>query len=140
MVLSPSDTSSTLNNIDFSHVGNAISKDTSAFKKIQTVSKLSNNALNLDTNANNSLFRKINNLYIDNGTLNNNNYYYGTLRQHNLASSSSTLPSYTTLVDKKSFDKFFSYSSGSKFNQSEQQHPSVRQIQHPAYNLSLIHI
>ena len=54
-----------LNNIDFSNVGNSITKDTSAFKKIQNVSKLSNNHVNLDTNANNSLFRKVSNLYIN---------------------------------------------------------------------------
>jgi hypothetical protein len=122
-----------LNNIDFSHVGNSISKDTAAFKKIQTVSKLSNNAVDSDTAANNALFRKINNLYINNSALDNNSYFYGTARQHNLTSSSSTLPSYSTLMDKKSFNKFFDYSGGT--NQlSRGQYSSVIQNKEPVYN------
>jgi hypothetical protein len=122
-----------LNNIDFSHVGNSISKDTSAFKKIQTVSKLSNNAIGVDTATNNSLFRKVNNLYVNNNALDNNSYYYGTSRQHNLTSSSSTLPSYSTLMDKKSFNKFFNYSSGSTAT-TEGQYSSVIQLKDPVYN------
>jgi hypothetical protein len=117
-------------------VGNSVSKDTSAFNKIQTVSKLSSNAIEFDTATNNSLFRKVNNLYINPNTLNNNSYFYGTVRQHNLTSSASTLPSYSTLMDKKSFDKFFMYSSSSsKIGNSNQQY-SVTQLNKPAYNSS----
>jgi hypothetical protein len=110
LLLSPSDNTASLSNIDFSHIGNSISKDTSAFKKIQTTTKLVNNHVDLDTAFNNTLFRKINNLYTTNSTLNNNSYYYGTTRQHNFSSSASILPTSTTLVDTTSFRNFFQYS------------------------------
>jgi hypothetical protein len=108
--LSPSNTSKSLTNIDFSHIGNSVSKDTSAFKKIQTASKISNSYVELDAASNNSVFRKINNLYTTNNTLNNNSHFYGSNRQHNFSSSSSILPAYTSLVDNNSFKSFFNYS------------------------------
>jgi hypothetical protein len=98
--------------MDFSHIGNSVSKDTSAFKKIQSTSKLANNYVELDTASNNTLFRKINNLYTTSNTVNNNSYYYGSSRQHNFSSSASILPMSTTLVDNKSFKNFFQYSLG----------------------------
>jgi hypothetical protein len=110
LLLSPSGNNASLNNIDFSHIGNSVSKDTSAFKKIQGTTKLANNHVELDTASNNTLFRKINNLYTTNSTLNNNSYYYGSSRQHNFSSSASILPMSTTLVDNKSFKNFFQYS------------------------------
>jgi hypothetical protein len=101
-----------LSNIDFAHIGNSVSKDTSAFKKIQNTTKLANNHVELDTASNNTLFRKINNLYTTNSMLNNNSYYYGSSRQHNFSSSSSILPTSTTLVDTTSFKNFSQYSLG----------------------------
>jgi hypothetical protein len=137
LVLSPSNSEGTLNNIDFSHVGNVISKDTNAFKKIQTVSKLSNKALVTDTADNNALFRKINNLYINNSSLDNNSYYYGTPRQHNLTSSSSTLPSNSSLMDKKSFNKFFDYTSNTN-KLTNNQYTALLQNKTPLYNSTSI--
>jgi hypothetical protein len=133
LLLSPSTTEGTLNNIDFSHVGNVISKDTNAFKKIQTVSKLANNALVTDTADNNALFRRINNLYINNSSLDNNSYYYGTPRQHNLTSSSSLLPSNSALMDKKSFNKFFEYTSNNN-KLTSSQYTTLLQNKTPLYN------
>jgi hypothetical protein len=109
-LLSPSNSNKSLNNIDFSHIGNSVSKDTSAFKKIQSTSKLANNHVELDTAANNTLFRKINNLYTSNSKLDNDSYYYGSIRQHNFSSNASLLPMSTTLVDNTSFKNFFQYS------------------------------
>jgi hypothetical protein len=112
LLLSPSNGNKSLNNIDFAHIGNSVSKDTSAFKKIQSTSKLSNSHVELDTASNNTLFRKINNLYTSNSKLNNDSYYYGSTRQHNFSSNSSLLPTSTTLVDNTSFKNFFQYSLG----------------------------
>jgi hypothetical protein len=58
----------------------------------------------------NSTFKKIHNLYLNTDYLNNNSYAYGTKRQHNFSSIDSTLPSFSTLVDKAGFNKFFNYS------------------------------
>jgi hypothetical protein len=97
------------------------------------VSKLSNNALATDTINNNALFRKINNLYINNSNLDNNSYYYGTPRQHNLTSSSSTLPSNSALMDKTSFNKFFDYTSTAN-KPANDQYSLLLQNKNPLYN------
>lgn len=56
-------------------------------------------------------FSKINNLYLGGADIiNNDTYSYGSYRQHNLSSGDSLIPSYSTLVDKKGLDKFYSYS------------------------------
>jgi hypothetical protein len=112
LLLSPSGNNKSLNNMDFSHIGNSVSKDTSAFKKIQGTTKLANNHIELDTASNNTLFRKINNLYTTSSTINNNSYFYGSSRQHNFSSGASILPMSTTLVDNTSFKNFFQYSLG----------------------------
>jgi hypothetical protein len=116
LILSPNNEDSSLNNIDFSHVGNAISKDVSSFKRIQASSKISSTSIPADTASNNTLFRKINNLYLSPSSLNNDSYFYGTTRQHNFASTDSLLPNYSTLVDKRSLDKFFSYTLNTEGN------------------------
>jgi hypothetical protein len=108
--LSPSDNNLNLNNVDFSNVGSSISKDTEAFKKIQKYSKIANSNISQDILSNNTRFEKINNLYLSVNSLNNDSYNYGIHRQHNFTSLNSTLPSYSTLVDKNSLNKFFDYS------------------------------
>jgi hypothetical protein len=98
-------------------------KDTAAFKKIQSVSKLADNNISLDTAENNSLFRKVNNLYLNTNGANNNSYFYGTARQHNFSSTKATLPAYSTLVDKKSLTKFFDYTLNDS-NAASNAHPT----------------
>jgi hypothetical protein len=91
-------------------VGTSISKDTDAFKKIQKYSKIASSNVSQDILNNSNRFEKINNLYLNVNHLNNDSYNYGIHRQHNFASLNSTLPSYSTLVDKNSLNKFFQYS------------------------------
>ena len=110
VILSPNNTDSSLNNINFADVGVSVSKDSDAFKKIQKFSKLTTNNINSDIVNNNNVFKKLNNLYLTEGTLNTNSHAYGTKRQHNFSSLDSTLPAFSTLVDKKSFNQFFTYS------------------------------
>jgi hypothetical protein len=81
----------------------------SAFSKLQKVTKLTNSLTALDATGSNSLFRRVNNLYISNNLTHSNNHFYGTLRQHNLASVSSLNLDYSVSLDKKSFFKFFEY-------------------------------
>jgi heme/copper-type cytochrome/quinol oxidase subunit 2 len=109
-ILSPTDKSNTLGNIDFSSIGNSVSKDSNAFKKIQKHSKITTNNLLREVSNDSQVFDKINNLYNNSTYMGNNSYFYGTKRQHNHVSLDSFLPSFSTLVDKKGLDKFCSYS------------------------------
>jgi hypothetical protein len=45
---------------------------------------------------------------------NNDVYSYGSYRQHNFSSTDSLLPSYSTFVDGRSLDKFYSYNLNAK--------------------------
>jgi len=112
-VLSPNDANSSLSNIDFSYVGNSVSRDTSAFENIKRFSKSTNSNINRDTSDANFTFSKINNLYLGGSDiLNNNTYNYGSYRQHNLSSGEALTPSYSTLVDKRGLSNFYSYNLG----------------------------
>ena len=62
--------------------------------------------------SNSSKFKKIHNLYLSTNYVDNNSSSYGTQRQHNFSSLDSTLPSFSTLVDKRSLNKFFDYTAG----------------------------
>jgi hypothetical protein len=130
LLLSPTNNSLILNNIDFSNVANSISKDTEAFKNIKKHSKLTNSNISNDLLNNNLKYQKINNLYLNNNTINNNSFNYGIYRQHNFTSLNSTLPSYSTLVDKNSLNKFFDYSLSLKNSGS-----TIKEVTTP-YNVS----
>ena len=110
VILSPNDTTSSQNFIDFSTVGNSISSDTNAFSKIHRLSKISSNNVTTNLSNDNLIFSKINNLYLSNNTINQDSYQYGSPRQHNYSSLNSFLPSFSTLVDTNSFKTFFNYS------------------------------
>jgi heme/copper-type cytochrome/quinol oxidase subunit 2 len=110
MLLSPNDRLNSLSNIDFSQIGNSVSKDSNAFKKIQKFSKMTTNNVVKDSTSDLQVFSKINNLYNNASALGSNSYFYGTRRQHNHAALDSFLPTFSTLVDKKGVDRFCSYS------------------------------
>jgi hypothetical protein len=116
-ILSPNDSSSSMNSIDFSSIGNSISSDTNAFSKIHRLSKISSNNVTTNFTNDNLIFSKINNLYLSNNTINQDTYQYGSTRQHNYSSLNSFLPSFSTLVDTNSFKKFFDYTLNTKQNQ-----------------------
>jgi hypothetical protein len=108
--LTPNDKTNSFNNIDFSNVGNSISKDSNAFKKIQKFSKLTTLSINREASLDIQVFNKINNIYANPANLNHDNYFYGNPRQHNLTSLDSFLPSFSTLVNKNGLKKFINYS------------------------------
>merc|ERR1712070_1090744 len=90
------------------NIGVSTIKDSTAFKKIQFFSKTNpSNIFNVKSDFQNS-FQKINNYYINDLDL-NNSYTYGMDRQHTYTSLSSTLPNFSTLLDKNSIHKFFTY-------------------------------
>merc|ERR1712028_264819 len=107
IILSPNDTSSSLNSIDFSNVGNSISSDSGALSKIHRLSKISSNNTAVSFTNDNLVFSKINNLYLSNNSINQDSYQYGSARQHNHSSLNSFLPAFSTLVDNNSFKNFF---------------------------------
>lgn len=110
ILLSPNNSDATLNNIDFSFIGNNINADSNAFSKVHRFSKLaSTNNTSLLTSSN-RILTKLNNLYITPQSLTSDSYQYGSNRQHSLSSLNTFLPSFSTLVDNVSFKKFFSYS------------------------------
>jgi len=108
-ILSPNDINSSFNIIDFSDIGNSISKDSNAFKKISRISKISHNNISTNLNSNNVLFTKVNNLYLSPTNINIDTYQYGSYRQHTLTSLNSILPYFSSLVDTKSYKTFFDY-------------------------------
>ena len=145
VVLSPNDANSSLSNIDFSYVGNSVSKDTSAFDRIKKFSKSTNSNINKDTSGANVTFSKINNLYLGGSDiLNNNTYSYGSYRQHNLSSGEALIPSYSTLIDKRGFQSFYSYNLGmrssdlgsttSKTISTDTVYNSNKSLDNPLYN------
>jgi hypothetical protein len=74
------------------------------------LSKISSNNVTTNLINDNLVFTKINNLYLSSNTINHDSYQYGSPRQHNYSSLNSFLPSFSTLVDTKSFKLFFNYS------------------------------
>jgi hypothetical protein len=101
-----------LNNIDFSNVGNNISRDSNAFKKIQKHSKITTNVVNRDAAVDTQVLSRINNVYSNPNQMNNNNHYYGNPRQHNHSSLDSFLPEFSTLVDRRGLEKFMGHTLG----------------------------
>jgi hypothetical protein len=111
-ILSPNDSVNNLNLLDFSNVGRNLATDSTAFKKIQNFSKLNPQFLYTQTGAYYTRFNKINNLYLNEGTLDTINPSVSINRQHNYTSLKTSLNMFTTLVDTTSFKKFFNYTSG----------------------------
>jgi hypothetical protein len=112
-----------LNNIDFSNVGNNISKDSNAFKKIQKHSKITTNVVNRDSAVDTQVFNKINNIYSNSNQLNNTSHYYGNPRQHNHSSLDSFLPEFSTLVDRRGLEKFMGHTFGLQSNKNSYSNP-----------------
>jgi hypothetical protein len=94
--------------MNLDNVGLSTVKDSTAFKKIQFFSKTNPNSLfNIKSDFQNS-FTKLSTYYNNDLDL-NSSYTYGMDRQHNYMSLAATLPSFSTLLDNNSVDKFFSY-------------------------------
>merc|ERR1712159_61530 len=127
LILSPSDNSLALSNIDFSCVGNSISRDSEAFKKIQKFSKVTTNHISNDILSHNNMLQKLSNIYLTPQSLNSNSVNYGITRQHNFSAMDSVLPSFTTLVDKKSFEKFCMYTLKSTSSPKTHLNPGLSQ-------------
>jgi heme/copper-type cytochrome/quinol oxidase subunit 2 len=108
VVLTPSDNSNLVNFMNLDNIGVSTLKDSTAFKKIQFFSKTNPTSLfNVKSDFQNSL-NKLNNLFLNDLDL-NQSYTYGMDRQHTYTSLSSTLPMFSTLMDNKGSEKFFSY-------------------------------
>jgi len=108
VVLTPTDNSNLVNFMNLDNIGKSTVKDSTAFKKIQFFSKTNpTNLFSVKSDFQNS-FNKVNSFYKNDLDL-NNSYTYGMDRQHNYTSLNSTLPMFSTLIDKGSVDKFFSY-------------------------------
>lgn len=108
-LLSPNDSINNLNLIDFSNIGANTLADSMAFKKIQNFSKLTPQFIHLQSNTYHAKFDKINNLYLNESTLDTINAPVSILRQHNYASLKTSLTTFSTLIDNSSFKKFFKY-------------------------------
>jgi hypothetical protein len=108
-VLSPNDSVNNLNLVDFSNIGRNISADSTAFKKIQNFSKLNPQFIYTQPASYYTRFHKVNNLYVNELSLDNINPSVSLYRQHNYTSLKTSLNMFTTLVDTSSFKKFFAY-------------------------------
>lgn len=90
-------------------MGNAINSDANAFKKIQAYSKLSANANIIETSNINARFDKLGTLYLSNYKVAPASASYHTDRQHTQSSAEACLPSFSTLADQSSTNKYAEY-------------------------------
>jgi hypothetical protein len=103
LILSPTDNSKILNFTSNNTLGANTLQTSDAFKKIQFFSKSNNQEL-FNSNSEFTLkYNKISTLYGNESELLSTNAY-GTLRQHNYNSSSSTSNTFNTNLDKNSID------------------------------------
>lgn len=109
LLLSPPSKTAALNNINFSDMGNAINSDANAFKKIQAYSKLSTNANVIETSNINARFDKLGTLYLSDYKVAPTSTSYHTDRQHTYSSAEACLPSFSTLADQASTNKYSQY-------------------------------
>jgi hypothetical protein len=105
-----------MNNVDFTNVSNSITADSTAFKHIEKNSKLVYNNNLLELSNNNLSFSKLNNLYLNDFEVSNSSNFYSFTRPHNQTSTNSFLSNFLTLVDRVSFNKYFSYSVNLELN------------------------
>merc|ERR1712014_145622 len=130
IVLTPTDNSNLVNFMNLDNIGISTLKDSTAFKKIQFFSKTNPTSLfNVKSDFQNSL-NKLNTLFLNDLDL-NQSYTYGMDRQHNYTSLSSTLPMFSTLMDSKSTEKFFSYNLNHNWNNN-----NVLDINRVNYNIN----
>ena len=92
----------------FADLGTNNVKDSTAFKKIQYFSKTNPQQLYGNVSEFNLRYKKLADLYLNDSepTQTNN---YGTLRQHNFTSLSSSTNNFNSLLDSKSLDTFMDY-------------------------------
>ena len=90
-------------------MGNAINSDANAFKKIQAYSKLSTNANVMETSNINARFDKLGTLYLSDYKVAPTSTSYHTDRQHTHSSAEACLPSFSTLADQASTNKYSQY-------------------------------
>jgi len=92
----------------FADLGTNNVKDSTAFKKIQYFSKTNPQQLYGNVSEFNLRYKKLADLYLnDSESTQTNNY--GTLRQHNFTSLSSSTNNFNSLLDSKSLDTFMDY-------------------------------
>lgn len=104
--------------MNLDNIGVSTLKDSTAFKKIQFFSKTNpTNLFNIKSDFQNSL-NQVSQLYLSDIDL-DNSYTYGMDRQHTYTSVMSTLPTFSTLLDNNSVEKFFKYNLGTSLLQNK---------------------
>jgi len=115
LVLSPTDNAKIINFMKFADLGTNNVKDSTAFKKIQYFSKTNPQQLYGNVSEFNLRYKKLADLYLNDSEPTQTNTY-GTLRQHNFTSLSSSTNNFNSLLDSKSLDTFMDYNLGVKPN------------------------
>jgi hypothetical protein len=115
LVLSPTDHAKIINFMKFADLGTNNVKDSTAFKKIQYFSKTNPQQLYGNVSEFNLRYKKLADLYLNDSEPTQTNTY-GTLRQHNFTSLSSSTNNFNSLLDSKSLDTFMDYNLGVKPN------------------------
>ena len=111
LVLNFNDNAKILNFFNLSNVGLNNASDASAFKKIQSFSKTNPQGLYVSQSDFQSRYNKIWDLYL-NETGSNSSMAYGTYRQHNLNSTSSTTNGWGSLLDNRGVNKLLTHNMG----------------------------
>jgi hypothetical protein len=92
----------------FADLGTNNVKDSAAFKKIQYFSKTNPQQLYGNVSEFNLRYKKLADLYLNDSEPTQTNTY-GTLRQHNFTSLSSSTNNFNSLLDSKSLNTFMDY-------------------------------
>lgn len=92
----------------FADLGTNNVKDSTAFKKIQYFSKTNPQQLYGNVSEFNLRYKKLADLYLNDSEPTQTNTY-GTLRQHNFTSLSSSTNNFNSLLDSKSLNTFMDY-------------------------------
>lgn len=108
LLVLPVDNNKMFNFMNFDNIGARTAKESNAFKKIRTYSKVFNTNLVHTPSTFTNKYWQINSLYTNENVF-ADSLNYGLKRQHNLTSSSATTNTYSTFLDKNSMDKFLNY-------------------------------
>lgn len=117
VVLAPTDKLNILNFSNFSEVGSKTYAVETAFKKTQTFFKKAN-VSPADKRLTSISSQILPDYIFNHENQMNNDYSFGTQRQHNLSSLKSLFNNSNTLIDQNSFDKMLNYSQSTNLNNS----------------------
>lgn len=132
LLLLPLDNNKVVNFVNFDNIGASGLKNSHAFKKIRTNSKVYNTNLLYLPNTVSSKYIKLNQLHTTDNTF-YDSLSYGNKRQHTLTSMNATTNTYSSFLDTRSMEKFLkanlNYNSSNLSNKIADKPSNLAQLQ-----------